>query len=69
MEKYGVGGDELTLALRNEEGELMTKIGGFMARHTKTASEEAELQRAQSRLAEVRHKLTEIDLKKSPTFG
>jgi hypothetical protein len=69
MEKYGVGGDELTLALRNEEAELMQKMAGLMSRHTKTAAEEAEAQRVQARLQEVRGKLTEIDLKNRPTFG
>jgi hypothetical protein len=69
MEKYGIGGDELTLALRNEEAELMTKMAGFMARHSKTAAEESESRRVQARLSEVRQKLTEIDLKNSPTFG
>lgn len=69
MEKFGVGGDELTLALRNEEAELMRKTAGFMSKHTKTAAEESESQRVNSRLQEVRQKLTEIDLKKSPTFG
>lgn len=69
MEKFGVGGDELTLALRNEEAELMSKVAGLVSRHTKTGSEEAESQRVQSRLQEVRQKLTEIDLKNAPTFG
>lgn len=69
MEKYGIGGDELTLALRNEEAELMQKMAGFMTRHAKTAAEESESRRVQARLMEVRQKLTEIDLKNSPTFG
>lgn len=69
MEKYGVGGDELTIALRNEEADLMGKMAGFLARHTKTAAEEAESQRVQARLQEVRQKLTEHDLKNRPTFG
>lgn len=69
MEKYGVGGDELTLGLRDEETQLMQKMAGFMGKLTKTAAEESESQRVQSRLTEVRQKLTEIDLKNAPTFG
>jgi hypothetical protein len=69
MEKYGIEQDELTLALRNEEAELMGKMASLMSRHQKTAAEESEAQRVQSRLLDVRQKLTEHDLKKKPTFG
>jgi len=69
MEKFGIGGDELTLALRDEEAQLMQKVASFMSSSEKTAAEAEDYRRAESRLQQVRAKLTEIDMKNKPTFG
>lgn len=72
MDKYSQDEDSLVLGLRNEEASLMQKVQEGMMKMDKTASEESEIRRAESRLAEVRAKITEIDLgraKKGKTPG
>lgn len=68
MEKYGVQEDDMISGLRNEEHELMSKMSGYMANMDKTASEESDMQRTQSRLVAIRDRITAHDLKISREF-
>ena len=61
MEKYGVQQEPHTEGLRNEEHELTLKIMAHYSDPEKTAAK-SEIRELQVKLAEVRHKITEIDL-------
>lgn len=62
MEKVGVTQDIQHVGLRNREAQLMQKIQMCVNDGEKTAGDMAVLE---EELAEVRNKLTELDLKKS----
>jgi len=64
MEKYGVQEDDLISGLREEEHILMGEMAEYMIGGEKTATEESAFRRHQSRLQNVRDKITEHDLKK-----
>jgi len=64
MEKYGVADDDLISGLRDEEHQLMLKVLHHMHGGEKTASEEDDYRGAESRLQQVRQRITEHDLKK-----
>lgn len=63
MDKYSQDDESLRLGLIDEESQLMRKMGGFMSSMEKTAEEERDMQRTESRLQQVRAKITEIDTK------
>lgn len=65
MEKYGVSKEELREDLINEEYTLMVKLSEHIGRHNKTAAEDDDAHRIESRLQSVRDKLLEIEIKKS----
>lgn len=69
MEKFGIADDDLISGLRDEEHNLMVEVGRHMSIQEKSASENMEYQRLQSRLQQVRDKITEHDLKKMQTLG
>ncbi|MCJ7520846.1 MAG: hypothetical protein MUP21_01265 [Dehalococcoidia bacterium] len=69
MEKYGVGGDAQLIALRDEEAKLMQKMSAFMSTPTRPSGQEDEYQQVQSRLQEVREKISEKDLKNQTDNG
>lgn len=62
MEKQGVSAQSLIDSLRQEESELMMQIADYMSTpfEKKSSIDREGLDR---RLSEVRHKITEIDLK------
>lgn len=64
MEKYSQDDDTLLLGLRDEEAQLMVKMGQFMSMGEKTASEQHQMGSVESRLGQVRAKITELDTKK-----
>jgi len=64
MEKFGVADDDLISGLRDEEHQLMLNVMDHMNGGEKTAAEESEYKRYESRLQQVRQKITEHDLKK-----
>lgn len=69
MEKYGVQDDDMISGLRDEEHQLMVKMAGFMQGIEKTAEELTEERRTETRLHQIRAKITEHDLKKSGQNG
>jgi hypothetical protein len=69
MEKYGVGGDAQMIALRDEEAKLMQKMSALLSVSSRPSGQEEEYKSVQSRLQEVRSKITENDLKNPTTNG
>lgn len=69
MEKYGIQEDDLISALRDEEHQLMIKMAGYMSGMEKTAEEIDDEKRSESRLHQVRARITEHDLKKPQENG
>jgi hypothetical protein len=67
MEKYSQPDSDQLLELRNEESSLMQKMSTFMSGGEKTAA--LEMQRTEQRLQSIRHRITQLDLAKGPTFG
>lgn len=65
MEKYSQDEDTLLLGLRDEEAQLMQRVQAAMASHEKTADEEQRLRADESRLAQVRAKITSIDMERA----
>ena len=63
MDKFGVSDSDLWDGLRDEEHQVMIKISSLMTRNEKTAQEDNELRSLESRLHQIRDKLTEHDLK------
>lgn len=59
MEKYSTGDSSLLRGLLEEESALMCKVQGFMGNPEKRAS--AELSSTESRLQQVRAKITELE--------
>jgi len=69
MEKYGVGGDAQLIALRDEEAKLMQKMSALLSVSSRPSGQEEEYKSVQSRLQEVRAKITENDLKNQADNG
>lgn len=62
MDKYAVEDEELLVSLRNEEAQLMQEMQRLLSDPAKTANDRTV---TEQRLQAVRHKITEIDGKRS----
>lgn len=65
MEKFGVMEDDLISGLRDEEHNLMLEMMKHMNGMEKTAEDNARQRQVESRLSQVRCKISDHDLKKS----
>lgn len=69
MEKYGVADDDMIRGLRDEEHNLMLRMSQHMLMQEKNASDTNDLHMTESRLQDIRAKITEHDLKKMQKDG
>lgn len=66
MEKYGAMDSDLINGLRDEEAQLMVRMSSFLTNtNEKTAEEQVEMRKVETRLHQVRAKITEFDLGKN----